>query len=186
MSDCTCETWDGQADCGCRCCLDHDSVQEEIRKLQTTVAVMHVHLATMEDRAIKAERALSSSPPPGTPPDEVALERAKAHAQVAMTVARLGGEVEGAPTHAGNYLQRIDALRAIEARAAPPPGGERALREALHEAVEALDDLTDVQNGPPLISYTAAWDAAMSRALSAIQQGRALAAAPAQDTKEMP
>lgn len=35
-------------------------------------------------------------------------------AQRAMTVHRLGGEVEGAPTHAGNFLQRVDQLRAIE------------------------------------------------------------------------
>jgi hypothetical protein len=34
--------------------------------------------------------------------------------QIAMTVHRLGGTVEGAPTHAGNFLQRIDALREIE------------------------------------------------------------------------
>lgn len=33
---------------------------------------------------------------------------------LAMTVDRLGGEVEGAPTHCVNFLQRIDALRAIE------------------------------------------------------------------------
>lgn len=29
---------------------------------------------------------------------------------LAMAVARLGGEVEGAPTHRGNFLQRIDQL----------------------------------------------------------------------------
>jgi hypothetical protein len=33
---------------------------------------------------------------------------------LAMTVARLGGEVEGAPTHRGNFLQRIDQLRREE------------------------------------------------------------------------
>jgi hypothetical protein len=31
-----------------------------------------------------------------------------------MTVARLAGVVEGQPTHAGNFLQRIDALREAE------------------------------------------------------------------------
>lgn len=36
-------------------------------------------------------------------------------AVLAMAVARLGGEVEGAPTHRGNFLQRIDALRRMEA-----------------------------------------------------------------------
>lgn len=36
---------------------------------------------------------------------------------LAMTVARLGGTVEGRLTHRGNFLQRIDALRKIEAAA---------------------------------------------------------------------
>ena len=31
-----------------------------------------------------------------------------------MTVDRLGGEVEGKPTHEGNFLQRVDELRRIE------------------------------------------------------------------------
>jgi len=35
-------------------------------------------------------------------------------AVLAMTVARLGGTVEGAPTHRINFLQRIDELRRIE------------------------------------------------------------------------
>jgi hypothetical protein len=46
--------------------------------------------------------------------------------QQRMTVHRLGGEVEGLPTHVGNFLQRIDALRAAEARTV-------ALEEALRE-----------------------------------------------------
>ena len=40
--------------------------------------------------------------------------KAQWDSQIAMTVARLGGTVEGAPTHAGNFLQRIDELRKIE------------------------------------------------------------------------
>lgn len=35
-------------------------------------------------------------------------------AVLAMAVARLGGKVEGAPTHRGNFLQRIDELRRVE------------------------------------------------------------------------
>lgn len=35
-----------------------------------------------------------------------------------MTVGRLGGEVEGKPTHSGNFLQRIDELRGKEAELA--------------------------------------------------------------------
>jgi len=45
---------------------------------------------------------------------ELQLTVAGRDATLAMTVARLGGEVEGAPTHRVNFLQRIDALRAIE------------------------------------------------------------------------
>lgn len=36
--------------------------------------------------------------------------------QICMTVDRLGGKVEGKKTHEGNFLQRIDELRAIEKR----------------------------------------------------------------------
>lgn len=35
---------------------------------------------------------------------------------ISMTVARLGGEVEGRPTHRLNFLQRVDELRNIEAK----------------------------------------------------------------------
>jgi hypothetical protein len=35
-------------------------------------------------------------------------------AKLSMVVARLGGTVDGQPTHAGNLLQRIDELRDIE------------------------------------------------------------------------
>jgi hypothetical protein len=42
-------------------------------------------------------------------------DRDRLRAVVSMAVARLGGEVEGRPTHAGNFLQRIDELRRIEA-----------------------------------------------------------------------
>ena len=39
-------------------------------------------------------------------------------ATLAMTVARLGGTVEGAPTHSGNYLQRLQELVTKELRCA--------------------------------------------------------------------
>jgi len=37
-------------------------------------------------------------------------------AVIHMAIARLGGLVEGRPTHRGNFLQRIDELVRIEAR----------------------------------------------------------------------
>ena len=62
---------------------------------------------------------------------DIAMQtKAQWDSQIAMTVARLGGEVEGAPTHAGNFLQRIDALRKVE-RAALAPRSER--REGEHK-----------------------------------------------------
>lgn len=42
------------------------------------------------------------------------LDHQSSEATLAMAVARLGGIVEGAPTHRINFLQRIDALREIE------------------------------------------------------------------------
>jgi len=48
---------------------------------------------------------------------EAELGVAGYRAQIAMTVTRLGGKVEGHATHSGNFLQRIDALRAAESRA---------------------------------------------------------------------
>ena len=50
--------------------------------------------------------------------DEARQERDEYYGGILfMTVARLGGKVEGRPTHRGNFLQRIDALRGIEADA---------------------------------------------------------------------
>jgi|GEM_PF-6209732 len=42
------------------------------------------------------------------------LSAAAAEGTLHMAVARLGGTVEGCPTHRINFLQRIDELRAIE------------------------------------------------------------------------
>lgn len=49
---------------------------------------------------------------------ETEAARDASEAVLSMTVARLGGEVEGAPTHRINFLQRVDALRETEAREA--------------------------------------------------------------------
>lgn len=42
------------------------------------------------------------------------LSHQSSEATLTMTVARLGGRVEGAPTHRINFLQRIDELRRVE------------------------------------------------------------------------
>ena len=36
---------------------------------------------------------------------------------------------------------------------------------------EALADLVAIQNGPPLVTYTEAWDAAMEKAYAALKEG---------------
>jgi hypothetical protein len=41
-----------------------------------------------------------------------------------------------------------------------------------HERLQdALADLVAVQNGPPLVTYTEAWDAAMEKAYAALKEG---------------
>ena len=66
--------------------------------------------------------------------DEVERLRLKVDSEgavLAMTVARLGGMVEGHPTARLNFLQRVDELRGIERENA-------RLREALESYAEAL------------------------------------------------
>lgn len=53
--------------------------------------------------------------------DRIAELEAEVQGQIAvraMTVGRLGGEVEGKPAHSGNFLQRIDELQRKEAELA--------------------------------------------------------------------
>lgn len=68
---------------------------------------------------------------------EAKLSHRSSEATLSMAVARLEGLVEGRPTHRGNFLQRIDALREIELRATT---AEREL-EAYKEAVRVLGNL---------------------------------------------
>lgn len=51
--------------------------------------------------------------------EDLALEMELRDGVLSMAVARLGGIVEGNPTGRHNFLQRIDELVAIEARAVP-------------------------------------------------------------------
>ncbi len=46
--------------------------------------------------------------------DAAYLAHESSEAVLHMTIARLGGLVEGRPTHRGNFLQRIDALVRME------------------------------------------------------------------------
>ena len=43
------------------------------------------------------------------------------HGSIRMAVDRLGGMVEGKPTHEGNFLQRVDELVAIESGTTQAP-----------------------------------------------------------------
>jgi chromosome segregation ATPase len=44
------------------------------------------------------------------------------------------------------------------------------LEAALRDTRAALDDLMDIQNGPPLITYTEAWNAAMDQARAVMER----------------
>lgn len=73
---------------------------------------------------------------------------------LAMAVARLGGEVEGAPTHRGNFLQRIDQLvakeRELEAAEITAEEGQEIIAE-LTAALAVLngESLTPCAGGCP-------------------------------------
>lgn len=47
---------------------------------------------------------------------EYKLAHDGSEAAIHMAIARMGGLVEGRPTHRGNFLQRIDELVAMESR----------------------------------------------------------------------
>lgn len=64
--------------------------------------------------------------------DQARLEHKCSEATLAMAVARLGGKVEGHPTHRINFLQRIDELRRIE--------------EERDEARQALREMEDAHS----------------------------------------
>jgi hypothetical protein len=76
-----------------------------IRNLQQAYVTERTNAETAE-REIARLRTKSAA---------AVLQRQCCEATLSMAVARLGGEVEGAPTHRGNFLQRVDELREIEA-----------------------------------------------------------------------
>ena len=43
--------------------------------------------------------------------------------------------------------------------------------EKIEDLQEALADLVAVQNGPPLVTYTEAWNEAMEKAYAALKEG---------------
>ena len=45
------------------------------------------------------------------------------------------------------------------------------LLKEIEQLREALADLVAIQNGPPLVTYTEAWDAAMEKAYAALKEG---------------
>ena len=65
-------------------------------------AVKNAAAKDVEIERLKAER------------DAAYLAHESSEAVLHMTIARLGGLVEGRPTHRGNFLQRIDALVRME------------------------------------------------------------------------
>jgi len=56
----------------------------------------------------------------------------------------------------------------------PIEAAEATMRDAANEIErlrEALADLVAIQNGPPLVTYTEAWDAAMEKSYAALKEG---------------
>lgn len=89
--------------------------------------------------------------------DELLTDLAGANGVLAMTVARLGGLVEGNPTHRINFLQRIDALRKTE-----------------KTALEALACLVNLSQHPLFHEQTElpAWTDCIAEADAVIQKAR--------------
>lgn len=105
--------WSGYCDHSAEAC---ECGMEIIAALRTSLAAAEARVREVE----KQSRALA----------DIAMHtKAQWDMQIAMTVHRLGGMVEGAPTHAGNFLQRVDALRARVA----------SLEAALREWLDAYD-----------------------------------------------
>jgi hypothetical protein len=68
------------------------------------------------DRAMKMnERLLAERDALSRRIADLERDRDGERGMISMTIARLGGTVEGHPTDRHNFLQRIDELRAIEA-----------------------------------------------------------------------
>jgi hypothetical protein len=89
--------------------------------------------------------------------DEMTQERDALQGRLDRHAADANKPLRVAPTH-GIEHREIATLRASLAAAQAEAG---ALREA-------LDNLMDWQNGPPLVTYTEGWTAAMEQARAAL------------------
>lgn len=96
--------------------------------------------------------------------EERIAELMEIRAMLTMAVARLGGIVEGAPTHRINFLQRIDALREIERQHAELAD---ALESCLR-ACEAAVVTADLRREPR--SFRDALFAAVTKARTALRK----------------
>jgi chromosome segregation ATPase len=151
---------------------------EERRKLTGDALHAEGEVAALRAALQRAEEMIEAGVQAQMREHEVAdLERAKNRAQTAMTVARLGGMVEGAPTHSGNFLQRVDALRESEAALQRKDEALReavkALGECLSELEAAIRKLSDEGLIPQAINYRnrERW-AGLVKALAAPDEGK--------------
>lgn len=86
------------------------------------------------------------------------LDHETSEAILAMAVARLGGEVEGRPTHRGNFLQRVDELRKVEQQ-------RDALADALEEILPFMRGYRDdADPDDPIHERFPRWEAALRKA----------------------
>lgn len=86
---------------------------------------------------------------------EIEVERDAKESTISMAVARLGGTVEGHPTHRINFLQRIDALRRIEKRIVELEAEPARIRRELEEAFVAARHTYRDNSGAWLLSEPA-------------------------------
>lgn len=116
--------------------------EQTIGYLESEVEHLRVELADVMDRDTAAFESGSAALKEaqevikrlGAEKDAAQLEHECSEATLAMAVARLGGQVEGAPTHQINFLQRIDELRRVEEQ-------RDALADALGKARALILDM---------------------------------------------
>lgn len=103
-------------------------LEDEVKTLDRCHHELHDHigrLGVLRDESAETMHKLRAEV------EELRLSRDCETGVLAMTVGRLGGQVEGQPTARGNFLQRIDELRGIEAE-------RDKLRAALRHALILL------------------------------------------------
>lgn len=86
--------------------------------------------------------------------------------------ARLQGIAEAAVRACSDQTEAADWVVALAALARCQTKDIRDLRQRLSQAVDALQELHDRQNGPPLLRYQEQWERAMNLAEAVLDAER--------------